>query len=178
MIEADALEMLKVIAKGPHSSLLIVGCGDGRDYLLFENQIEKVAFLDYSKEMIKIASGNYPEVECYLDDFREMDLPQESFDSIWASTCLYHVQKKYIGHVAENLWRILKPGGYLYVNFKLGSGETLLSEPPSFPSGGSRFYSFYSEEELRTIFGKFSVVFCRKDNKEISIPYVRLTLRK
>lgn len=179
MIEGDARRMLEIIPKGPQSSLLIVGCGDGRDYLLFKDHVEKVAFLDYSLEMMKIASENYPEVGCYLEDFRDMNnIPSQSFDSVWASTCLYHVQRKYIDAVAENLWRVLKPGGYLYVNFKTGSGETLLSEPPSFPSGGSRFYSFYSEDELRTIFGKFIVQFCQTDNKDISTAYIRLTLKK
>jgi superfamily II DNA or RNA helicase/HKD family nuclease/SOS-response transcriptional repressor LexA len=47
----------------------------------------------------------------------------EAYDGIWACASLVHVSLAQMPDTLGRLWRALRPGGWLYLSFKLGRGE-------------------------------------------------------
>jgi 2-polyprenyl-3-methyl-5-hydroxy-6-metoxy-1,4-benzoquinol methylase len=138
--------------------VLVVGCGDGRDskYLSSKNLI--VTSIDLSKGMLDEAIKNDPSGNYKLFDLRNIDKLNAQFDGIWASGCLYHLTKNDFCKFLKKAERVLRKDGILYLNMKEGSGEECLDKPKSkqYPGGikskklltGTRYYSYYSHEEL------------------------------
>jgi hypothetical protein len=74
-----------------------------------------------SPEMVKIATKNIgqPVLNLSFEDISYRD----DFDGIWACASLLHVKADDLVMVMSKLRVALKPGGVLYVSFKLGSGS-------------------------------------------------------
>ena len=67
---------------------------------------------------------------------------------------------------------LLNPGGVLFLNLKLGTGEHFIERPrDGYPGGaaakeklgGSRFYAFYTRNELSDYFRDYAVEKERRD---------------
>ena len=74
-----------------------------------------------SGSVIDIGAGAWPVVpHAIIWDKKDGDatfmegVPDESYDTVYSSHCLEHIQDDFIA--IENWWRILKPGGYLFVS--------------------------------------------------------------
>ncbi|MFW5933555.1 MAG: class I SAM-dependent DNA methyltransferase [Actinomycetota bacterium] len=117
---AEAGAVLEVIAElrgaGP-TSLLDAACGTGRHLEAFAGEVDDVAGLDVSPEMLSIASGRLgADVPLHEADLRDFDLGR-TFDAV---VCLFSS----IGHVADGdeldravtaLARHVAPGGVLVI---------------------------------------------------------------
>ena len=97
---------------------------------------------------------------------------KENFDGIWSCACLYHLTKAEFRVCLESFHRILNPGGMVFVNLKLGTGERFIETPrDGYPGGaaareklgGDRFYSFYTRDELSGYFAPFTIERERRD---------------
>jgi cyclopropane fatty-acyl-phospholipid synthase-like methyltransferase len=140
------------------ATVLVVGCGDGRDskYLSSKNLI--VTSIDLSKGMLNEATKNDPSGNYKLFDLRNIDKLRAQFDGIWASGCLYHLTRNDFCKFLQKAKRVLREDGILYLNMKKGSGEEYLDKPKSeqYPGGvkskklliGTRYYSYYSHERV------------------------------
>ncbi len=73
--------------------------------------------------------------------FEEMSWT-EKFDGIWACASLLHLPKTKLPNIFEILLKALKTDGIMYVSFKEGKGEAIKN---------GRFFSYYSDEELKNI---------------------------
>lgn len=150
------------------ASVLVVGCGDGRDskYLSSKNLI--VTSIDLSKGMLNEAIKNDPSGNYKLFDLRNIDKLGTQFDGIWASGCLYHLTRNDFCKFLQKSKRVLTKDGILYLNMKEGSGEEYLDKPKSegYPGGikskklltGTRYYSYYSHEELTAYLKEYRIV--------------------
>lgn len=101
--------------------ILDAGCGSGRDAKAFADRGFKVSAFDASSELASLASQH-----CGFDvgvrtfgDVAEV----EAYDGIWCCASLLHVPATELPACLKRLWRALRPGGCLYVSFKLGTGE-------------------------------------------------------
>ena len=92
-------DFLKHIPKGGH--ILDLGCGSGRDSLEFIKQGYNVTAVDGSKEL-SIAASKLIEQEVICSKFEDLKLT-ETFDGIWASASLLHVNKNDIVDVIQNV---------------------------------------------------------------------------
>ena len=101
--------------------ILDAGCGSGRDSVAFKAAGYEVVAFDASPEMVKIASKNLGQEILNLS-FEDIAF-REDFDGIWACASLLHVKADDLVMVMSKLRVALKPGGVLYVSFKLGSGS-------------------------------------------------------
>lgn len=71
--------------------ILDLGCGSGRDTIEFEQKGYWVEALDYSKELVALASqqtGQQVRLESFYD-FSD----QSEFDGIWACASLLHCER-------------------------------------------------------------------------------------
>ncbi len=129
-----------LLTKG--GKILDLGCGSGRDSLFFHEQGFQVTGVDLSKKLLAIANKNAPDIQFVHEDIRHMSFPESSFDGIWSCASIVHIKHSEQQALFHSLYRILKPGGLLYIHAKNGEGETYIEEP-SVP-GKKRFYAFFT----------------------------------
>jgi len=136
----------------PHSKILDLGCGPGRDAQYFVEKGHEVVGVDISPQMIALARESVPKAQFFVSDIESFHLDPESVDAIWASASLLHVSKQAIPNVLANLYRILKPGGIFYVSMKKGAGDEIKADQRY--GGVEKFWNYVSEDELAHLLTK------------------------
>lgn len=129
----------------PGKRILDLGCGPGRDALIFARQGFQVTGVDLSPKMIEMAKSKVA-AQFHVMDIENLDFPPCHFDGIWASASLLHVPKGKILTVFKNLYSLLVDRGIFYFSVKKGSGEKLLSDPRY--GDVQKFWSFFEKEEI------------------------------
>ncbi|WP_235935362.1 class I SAM-dependent methyltransferase [Candidatus Laterigemmans baculatus] len=104
--------------------VLDIGCGAGNNTLKLKEIYGKTFasdLLDLSGPMLerakeRVADAGIPRVELWQSDFRDADLPSESYDVILAAAVLHHLRDDADWQAAfEKLWSLLKPGGSVWI---------------------------------------------------------------
>lgn len=105
----------------PLSPLLLdVGCGEGRSFSLLDTQFRprKIIGVDIDQELLRfaqVAANICPcDVELINTDVATLNLPDNTVDIICCHQLLHHVAHQ--EQVLKELYRVLKPGGFLMVN--------------------------------------------------------------
>lgn len=102
--------------------ILDAGCGTGRDSLVFLAGGAQVDAFDGAETMVAIASQQLG-LPVRTMRFEALDLPESTYDGIWAMASLLHVAPADLPAVLVALGRSLKPGGRLFASFKHGQGQ-------------------------------------------------------
>jgi len=105
----------------PNGRILDAGCGSGRDSLYFIRHGYQVEAFDASSKMCALASSIIGQTVHQMT-FDEVEWTA-AFDGIWACASLLHVRRDSIDAVLERLCRALKPGGAMFLSFKLRDEE-------------------------------------------------------
>jgi len=102
-----------------------VGCGNGRDaHWLATRGFSPVVGLDPSEELLAIARRLFPDVA-----FRRAELPRlegvddACFDNVVCETVIMHLSPSDVPGAVAGLLRVLKPGGVLYLSWRVSEGE-------------------------------------------------------
>jgi ubiquinone/menaquinone biosynthesis C-methylase UbiE len=95
----------------PRGTLLDAGCGTGHWTRFFVEQDFQVTGIDNSEAMLQIASQKGIAAKFQQKDAVETGFPDEHFDVVATITMLEFVAQP--DDVLKELYRILKPGGYL-----------------------------------------------------------------
>ncbi len=149
------------------SSVLVPGCGDGRDSRFLRSLGLKIHSFDLSEAMLRIATAQDPEGVYAKLDMRHMDQCAGPYDGIFASGCLYHLAKTEFARCLQACHELLSPRGVFYLNMKEGHGERFEEKPgPRYPGGaearerlqGKRFYAYYQRDELLTALQGFEIL--------------------
>jgi SAM-dependent methyltransferase len=158
--------MRELIARLPGRSVLVAGCGEGRDSRHLRDQGIHATSIDLSEGMLAIARAADPEGTYLRLDLRNVRSISRTFDGIWACACLYHLTKEEFRSCLADFRGLLNQQGVLFLNLKLGVGEGFIDVPrDGYPGGqaakellaGSRYYAFYRREELDDYFSGFTV---------------------
>jgi len=106
---------------------LTLGCGAGRlERALLQNGVgQSFHGIDISEEAIAQARAVAQQEQLPLTyevaDLNFVALPEQTFDLVVAQTSLHHVL--FLERVAEQVWRSLKPGGYLWIHDFIGETQ-------------------------------------------------------
>jgi len=120
--------------------VLDLGCGPGHAAGAMQRAGLQVDATDATPAMVRMAR-THPGVTVRQATFDDLD-GHAIYDGIWASFSLLHSGRAaFPGHLAA-IARALRPGGFLMLGMKLGSGEKRDSL--------GRLYAYYSEAELDT----------------------------
>ena len=138
-----------------------VGCGPGRDTALFTRRGYWTTGLDYSRGMLQEALQRAPAP--YLQgDMRDLPFAANRFDGAWVCASLLHLPREESPRALSEVWRILKPGGIVFLALKEGRGERWDMRK------GKRFFTFFQEEEIRNLLASagFEIVRVSKNSGE------------
>lgn len=102
--------------------LLDFGCGPGRDVLYFKSQGHRVTGLDGSAEFCEMVS-KLTGCPVLQQNFQHLDLPEASFDGIFANASLFHVPSQELPRVLQELNQALRAQGVLFLSNPRGDGE-------------------------------------------------------
>jgi len=163
------------------AKILDAGCGSGRDAQYFKEYEFNVTAIDAAEQMLKEAKKNVKGVKFKKMDMIKTSFKDKSFDGIWASASLLNNEKENVPKILEELKRILKDEGVLYVSVKEGKGEEVKkkekynNEPIPFfyytvpemeeivkNSGFEVLHSDFSEDFLKRKSTKWIHVYCKK----------------
>ncbi|MDO4321851.1 MAG: class I SAM-dependent methyltransferase [Lachnospiraceae bacterium] len=131
----------------PSSSILDVGCGYGRTLReLYEMGYRNLIGIDFSEGMIARGKSLYPELDLRVKADDTIALQDHSVDAVIlfaVLTCICENEKQ--KELIQEIRRVLKPGGILYVNdFLLNNDERNLSRYQKFQDK----YGVYGAFEL------------------------------
>lgn len=106
--------------------ILDVGCGYGRTLNeLHRTGYQKLIGIDSSKGMIERGREQFPFLDLRVKDNSKIDLPDQSVEAVIlfaVLTCIYNNKEQ--EELIEEIDRVLKPNGILYVNdFLLNTDE-------------------------------------------------------
>lgn len=125
--------------------LLEIGAGTGQDSQYFQRNGLDVVAVDLSPAMV--ARCREKGIDARVMDFRQPDLPPESFDAVYALNCLLHVPNADLPQVLSGIRTLLRPGGLFFLGVYGGEQEEGIArqdwhDPP-------RFFSFRTDEQIQ-----------------------------
>lgn len=138
--------------------VLDAGCGDGRTTELLTNRCDVVG-CDFSREaLVSLRNqrqlANSPDlVECNLI---QLPFEREKFDAISCVHAIGHLKTVERSAVAEELSRVLRPGGHLILevfgrqDVRFGEGKEF--EEATFLRGNGILTHYFSEGEIPDLF--------------------------
>ncbi|MGF7161857.1 SAM-dependent methyltransferase [Rhodoligotrophos appendicifer] len=123
-----------------------IGCGSGREVAwLNGNGFAAVGF-DGSEGLLSEARRRYPDYE-----FKRALLPglagidAASFENVLCETVIMHLDAEAIGSAVRRLLDILKPGGILYLTWRVTQGEDQRD-------AHGRLYSAFESDDVLSLF--------------------------
>jgi ubiquinone/menaquinone biosynthesis C-methylase UbiE len=107
-------EFISLLPK--YSKVLDVGCGAGAPVaeFLVERGFDVVG-IDFSENMLKLASKNVPKAKFLLRDMTKLDFEVDSFDGLAAFYSIIHVPREKHFSLFQSFHRILKPEGIMLI---------------------------------------------------------------
>ena len=135
----DAL--LRAIQTEPPLHILDFGCGPGRDLQTFV-QLGHIAIgLEGSEHAAQIAREK-SHCKVLVQDFFNLNLPENTFDGIFANASLFHIPNQLLPKVLNELRACLKPNGILFSSNPRGNNAESWY--------GDRFGSYHDLESWRS----------------------------
>jgi len=132
----------------PGKKILDLGCGGGDHSAYYAEKGYDVTSVDLSEGMIALCKEKGLK-DVRIMDIEDIDFPNNTFDGVWAVSSLLHVPKKKFKKVVDDIHRIMKDNGILYVCVKEGDGEEIHLDENF---GTKRFFSKWREDELKEQF--------------------------
>lgn len=107
----------------PQGTTAEIGCGNGRDAGWLAGHGYQVTGFDASLGLLAEARRLHPEIE-----FREATLPAlaqigERFDNVVCETVIMHLPAESVPLAVDNLRRLLRANGVLYLSWRVTEGE-------------------------------------------------------
>lgn len=124
-------------------TVLDMGCGPGRDSLLFYEFGCDVTALDAAEEMCKLAEI-HTGLEVLKMRYEDMEF-EDVFDGIWASEALIHTPKAELAALIQKMADALHSGGVMYTSFREGDFEGFQ---------GERYFCDFTEHSLKKLIGR------------------------
>lgn len=121
-VSQNVAALLEAIEGPGPFTLLDLGCGPGRDLKTFSALGHRAIGLDGSSEFVAMARA-WSGCEVWRQDFLRLDLPEETFDGVYANASLFHVPSVALPGVLAALHDTLKPGGVLFSSNPRGHNE-------------------------------------------------------
>lgn len=128
----------------PHSSIVDLGAGSGRDVLYFKKMGFQVEGIDASEKMCLLAT-EYSGVKIECKAIQEWH-PNRKYDGVWANASLLHLSKSEFERFLLNIDDYLLDKGVLYFSLKNGVATGLDEQ--------GRYFVNYNFEDINCMIRK------------------------
>ncbi len=92
------------------------GCGKGQ----FVYSLEKTGYnaygIDYANKTVSKINACMPSLKITSGDVRDINFPDNYFDGYWSLGVIEHFFNGY-NNIINEMYRVIKPGGYLFLTF-------------------------------------------------------------
>lgn len=119
-----------------------VGCGNGRDAAWLARQGFDVEGYDSSPALIELARKTFPWVPFHVGRLPLLENVTGQFDNVVCETVLMHLPAGQVPQAADRLWTLVRPGGVLYVSWRVTEGADVRLED-------GRLYSAFAPDVVR-----------------------------
>ena len=102
--------------------ILDFGCGPGRDLHTFKSMGHRAVGLEGAEALAEMAR-KHSASEVWVQNFLELDLPEQRFDGVFANAVLFHVPSVALPQVLAQLCATLKPKGVLFCSNPHGNDQ-------------------------------------------------------
>ena len=155
-----ALRAYKIIKAKNFSTLLDLGCGNGRDSIFFSRNGLKVTAIDFSSVAINKLKMDNPAIHWILGDIRNTEFKEKSFDVVFSHLSLQYFDDPTTNQILDNVYKILANNGLLFIKCKsvddelYGQGEKV---------GEDMFWMehlrhFFSKDYMAKLLDKFKII--------------------
>ncbi len=157
---------LAIMEQRRFTNVLDVGCGYGRDCVYLARKGLDVVGIDVSAEALKLARDWAKSEELNIG-FIHMDIINNRFEDLCFDTVImfntfHFMMEKVRERTVVEIYRILRNGGVLvqamFSRREKGFGQGREVEENTFEFKSGRPVHFFSEEEIRKTFGRFTFV--------------------
>jgi ubiquinone/menaquinone biosynthesis C-methylase UbiE len=157
----------------PGDRVLDFGCGNGRLAGFLDGKYEFYIWVDISQKLIDIAKQRYNSEKTKFVklsvDFSRLSFEDSYFDIIFSIAVFHHFpSKEYAKNIAEELYRVMKPGGKIvitvwnlwqkqYLKYNKITNKDWIDVEIPFKSGEEvfkRYHHPFKAEELENILEK------------------------
>ncbi len=107
----------ELVRDGPVADL---GCGTGRVTAFLAEAGLDVVGVDLSPEMLAVARREHPGLRFSVGSLLDLDLPDGGLAGAVAWYSIIHTPPSRLPGVCAELFRVLRPGGYLQLGFHVG----------------------------------------------------------
>ncbi len=121
--------------------ILDLGSGPGFYSVAFKEKGFEPVCIDISREMISRCKQK--ELKSYVMDMEDLRFKKESFNGVFAFISLLHLPKERIDVTLNEIKRVLKKDGVLYIGMKEGNSEGIKSG-----SSMERYYAYWEKDKL------------------------------
>ncbi len=131
--------------------ILETGCGNGKTLSALASF--QTIGIDIAPEAVRLAGASH----AVVGDVRSLPFQDGVFDCVFCWHVLGHLRFSERITAAAELFRVLKPGGFLYFkafserDFRCGKGEEV--EPKTFLRGDGMMTHYFSVDETQELFG-------------------------
>lgn len=106
----------------PGGRTVDVGCGNGRDAAWLAKAGFDVVGYDNSLALVDLARKTFPWVSFHVGKLPQLENVTETFDNVVCETVLMHLNADDVPAAADRLWTLVRPGGVLYVSWRVTEG--------------------------------------------------------
>jgi ubiquinone/menaquinone biosynthesis C-methylase UbiE len=142
---------------GKQDVILDAGCGNGRNLIVISEKCKKIEGIDSSKEMIKFALENIKKNAVrngtvQIGSLLDLPFHKNSFDKIFCSAVIHHLNKDEQPIAVADLFKVLKPGGLVFAT--VWAENRLKEGNEGHVKWGKvqRYHYFFKEEEFEELF--------------------------
>ncbi len=145
-------ELEKFVNYVSSGCVLDVGCGSGVAARNLQEKGLQVYGIDLSRNLLNLARVESPDSKFYFMDMQRIGFPENSFDGIWQVGSLLHLKKEDVPIALNEVNRVLKPQGIMYLAVKEGKGEG--NEFDKRYGSLPKYYSYFEKEEINEFLEK------------------------
>ena len=133
----------------PSGKILEIGCGGGRDAKVLISMGYDYIGTDISSEFVKVAKRLVKNGKFLCKSVYDLGFKDSKFDGFWASAVFLHIPKRRIDEALQDVVRVTRDNGLVFISVKQGKGEPIIEEVYI---GSNRnlklFWAFYHKTEF------------------------------
>jgi SAM-dependent methyltransferase len=134
-------ELEHFLARLPRRSrVLDAGCGPAHHAALMARAGHDVIGIDASAGMLRQARLRAAQVRTARMSLDALCFRAGAFDAVWCAAAILHVPREHLPQVLAGFRRVLRPGGWLGLNFQVGRGSEVVER-----GADRRFFEYYPD---------------------------------